>query len=97
MGAGGGGGGVKCYGPVTQQGLLVNLGIASRLDALVRGCTTEEDADRLISGCERLVSGDDGGGGDGSGGDEPRPAGMGIRYKAIAMVSKGLGVPVGFQ
>jgi NADH dehydrogenase [ubiquinone] 1 alpha subcomplex assembly factor 7 len=107
-------GGVECFGPVSQQALLVSLGIGPRLEALVNGCQTQEEADRLIAGCTRLVSGDDAPGegpgrgydADGSGGEveeggdappPPPPPGMGIRYKAIAMVSKGMGAPVGFQ
>ena len=118
-------GGVECFGPVTQQSLLVSLGIGPRLEALIDGCKTQEEADRLIEGCTRLVSGDDAagegpgrgyassstapgegereGGGDREGEDvggdttPPPPPGMGIRYKAIAMVSKGMGPPVGFE
>lgn len=101
--------GVECFGPVTQQELLISLGIGTRLEALIDACKTQEEADRLIEGCTRLVSGDaTPGEGAGSGyevsegdngeeEDRPSPPGMGIRYKAIAMVSKGLGVPVGFQ
>lgn len=114
--------GVECFGPVTQQAILMDLGIGSRLQALVDKCRTQEEADKLIVGCTRLVSGDDapgdgpgrgGGGGvgggdtcrgeadevggEGRGGSDLPPPGMGIRYKALAMVSKGMGAPVGFQ
>ena len=82
--------GVKCYGPVTQQQLLLSLGLVPRLEKLVENASSEAQADELVQGCERLV-------GDGAGDPESGVApGMGSRYKAIAMVSRGLPKPVGF-
>ena len=83
------GGGVKCYGPVTQRDLLFGLGIQERLEKLVEECETEEQAERVYRACERLVGGDSG-----TEGGDP---GMGFRYKALAMVSRGMGVPAGFE
>ena len=82
--------GVKCYGPVTQQQLLLSLGLVARLEKLVENASSEDQADELIKGCERLV-------GEGAG-DESKgePPGMGIRYKAMSMVSRGVAKPVGF-
>ena len=91
------GGGVECYGPIPQRDLLFGLGIQERLERLVGECETEEQAEKVYVACERLVGGDDaaaeGGGGEGA----ARAPGMGFRYKALAMVSKGTGVPAGFQ
>jgi NADH dehydrogenase [ubiquinone] 1 alpha subcomplex assembly factor 7 len=82
--------GVKCYGPVTQKQLLLSLGLVPRLEKLVENASSEAQADELVQGCERLV-------GDGAGDPESGVApGMGSRYKAIAMVSRGLPKPVGF-
>jgi len=83
------GGGVKCYGPVTQRDLLFGLGIQERLEKLVEECETEEQAERVYRACERLVGGDSG-----TEGSDP---GMGFRYQALAMVSRGMGVPPGFE
>lgn len=86
------GGKVECYGPVTQQALLMSLGIGERLAHLAENADSEEQVERLVAGCERLV-----GGNTGDTTAEDTPPGMGIRYKAIAMVSKGVGRPVGFH
>ncbi|EEH56591.1 uncharacterized protein MICPUCDRAFT_17895 [Micromonas pusilla CCMP1545] len=83
--------GVRCYGPTTQRDLLGSLQIGARLERLVKECGSEEEADRLIEGCTRLMAGDEG---EGEGGSAD--PGLGIRYKALAMVSKGVGAPVGF-
>ena len=83
------GGWVKCYGPVTQRDLLFGLGIQERLEKLVEECETEEQAERVYRACERLVGGDSG-----TEGSDP---GMGFRYQALAMVSRGMGVPPGFE
>ena len=77
-------------GPVTQQQLLLSLGLVARLEKLVENASSEDQADELIKGCERLVGE---GAGDESNGEPP---GMGIRYKAMAMVSRGVAKPVGF-
>jgi NADH dehydrogenase [ubiquinone] 1 alpha subcomplex assembly factor 7 len=82
--------GVKCYGPITQQQLLLSLGLVPRLEKLVESTSNEAQADELVKGCERLV-GDSAG--DNSNGEPP---GMGIRYKAVCMVSRGIAKPVGF-
>lgn len=82
--------GVRCYGPVTQQQLLLSLGLIHRLEQLVKNATSEVQADELVKGCERLV-GD--GAGDATAGEPP---GMGVRYKAMCMVSRGLPKPAGF-
>ena len=83
--------GVRCYGPTTQRDLLGSLQIGARLERLVKECGSEEEADRLIEGCTRLMAGDEG---EGEGGSAD--PGLGIRYKALAMVSKGVCAPVGF-
>ena len=80
---------MKCYGPVTQRDLLFGLGIQERLEKLVEECETEEQAERVYRACERLVGGDSG-----TEGSDP---GMGFRYQALAMVSRGMGVPPGFE
>jgi NADH dehydrogenase [ubiquinone] 1 alpha subcomplex assembly factor 7 len=84
--------GVRCYGPVTQRDLLFRLGIQERLQTLVGECETEEQAERVYEACARLVGGDELR--DDSAGAGP---GMGFRYKALAIVSAGLGVPAGFE
>jgi NADH dehydrogenase [ubiquinone] 1 alpha subcomplex assembly factor 7 len=89
--------GVECFGPVTQRDLLFGLGIGQWLEKMVEKCSTEEEVDRLIAGCERLVSGEEGALGEGGKTEGAgKGAGMGFRYKALAMVSKGLGKPAGF-
>ena len=85
-------GGVRCYGPVAQRDLLFRLGIQERLQALVGECETEEQAERVYEACSRLVGGDELR--DDSAGAGP---GMGFRYKALAIVSAGLGAPAGFE
>ena len=47
--------GVKCFGPVTQQQLLLSLGLIPRLEKLVENASSEAQADGLVKGCERLV------------------------------------------
>jgi len=84
--------GVRCYGPVTQRDLLFKLGIQERLQTLVGECETEEQAERVYDACARLVGGDELR--DDSAGTGP---GMGFRYKALAIVSAGLGAPAGFE
>ena len=84
--------GVRCYGPVTQRDLLFKLGIQERLQTLVGECETEEQAERVYDACARLVGGDEMR--DDSAGTGP---GMGFRYKALAIVSAGLGAPAGFE
>ena len=84
--------GVRCYGPVTQRDLLFRLGIQERLQTLVGECETEEQAERVYEACARLVGGDELH--DDSAGAGP---GMGFRYKALAIVSAGLGAPAGFE
>ena len=84
--------GVRCYGPVTQRDLLFRLGIQERLQTLVGECETEEQAERVYEACARLVGGDELR--DDSAGAGP---GMGFRYKALAIVSAGLGAPAGFE
>ena len=84
--------GVRCYGPVTQRDLLFRLGIQERLQTLVGECETEEQAERVYDACARLVGGDELQ--DDSAGAGP---GMGFRYKALAIVSAGLGAPAGFE
>lgn len=89
--------GVECYGPVTQRDLLFGLGIGQWLEKMVEKCATEKEVDKLIAGCERLVSGEQGALGEGGRTEGAgKGAGMGFRYKALAMVSKGLGKPAGF-
>jgi NADH dehydrogenase [ubiquinone] 1 alpha subcomplex assembly factor 7 len=91
------GGGVECYGPIAQRDLLFGLGIQERLERLVGECETEEQAEKVYVACERLVGGDDVAAEGGGGEVAARAPGMGFRYKALAMVSKGTGVPAGFQ
>jgi NADH dehydrogenase [ubiquinone] 1 alpha subcomplex assembly factor 7 len=86
------GDGVICHGPVTQRDLLFGLGIQERLKTLIAECATEEQAERVYDACARLVGGEELS--DDSAGTGP---GMGFRYKAMAIVSKGLGTPAGFE
>ena len=72
--------------------MLFRLGIQERLQALVGECETEEQAERVYEACSRLVGGDELR--DDSAGAGP---GMGVRYKALAIVSAGLGAPAGFE
>jgi NADH dehydrogenase [ubiquinone] 1 alpha subcomplex assembly factor 7 len=82
--------GVTCHGPITQQQFLLSLGLISRLEKLVENATSDAQADELIKGCERLVS-------DSKGDAEAHePPGMGARYKAMCLVSRGVPKPVGF-
>ncbi len=84
--------GVSCFGPVSQRDLLFGLGIEKRLHALIEKCDTTEQAERVYDACARLVGGDELA--DDSAGIGP---GMGFRYKAMAITSKGLGTPAGFD
>ena len=85
------GGGVKCYGPVTQRDLLFGLGIQERLEKLVEECETEEQAERVVTARASVT----GGRRLGDGGSDP---GYGFpRYQALAMVSRGMGVPPGSE
>ena len=82
--------GVTCHGPITQQQFLLSLGLIPRLEKLVESATSAEQADELIKGCERLVSDFKGDAAANA------PPGMGIRYKAMCLVSRGLPKPIGF-
>ena len=79
---------VKCFGPTTQQKLLLELGIVQRLQKLAETCS-EEQLEVLADGCQRLVGDDKV--------DEGEIPGMGLRYKALCMVSKNLQRPAGFS
>jgi len=79
---------VKCFGPTTQQKLLLELGIVQRLQKLAETCS-EEQLEILADGCQRLV-------GDNKV-EEGETPGMGLRYKALCMVSKNLQRPAGFS
>ena len=57
------------------------MGIVARLEALLAlEDITERQVDQLITACERLVD----------------PAQMGERYRVLAVVDEGEGVPAGF-
>ena len=79
---------VKCFGPTTQQKLLLELGIVQRLQKLAETCS-EEQLEILADGCQRLVGDDKV--------EEGETPGMGLRYKALCMVSKNLQRPAGFS
>jgi len=79
---------VKCFGPTTQQKLLLELGIVQRLQKLAETCS-EEQLEVLADGCQRLVGDDKV--------EEGETPGMGLRYKALCMVSKNLQRPAGFS
>ena len=79
---------VKCFGPTTQQKLLLELGIVQRLQKLAETCS-EEQLEVLADGCQRLVGDDKV--------DEGEIPGMGLQYKALCMVSKNLQRPAGFS
>jgi hypothetical protein len=80
---------VQAYGPLTQTQLLGQLGINARVEALLENAS-EEQAEALEQEYMRLV------------GDHPgdeaaqKPPGMGDRYKAVAIVKKGQGLPFPF-
>jgi hypothetical protein len=82
---------------VTQRALLGALGIEARLHALLERAT-DAQAEALIRGVMRLV-GDDSEDADVAGGTpgEARVPGMGVRYKAMAVVHADLPPPVGFE
>jgi NADH dehydrogenase [ubiquinone] 1 alpha subcomplex assembly factor 7 len=86
---------VRSYGPVTQRALLASLGIEARLNALLQRAT-DEQAEALIRGAQRLV-GDDAEQAKDGGKDAAQPPGMGVRYKAMALAHADLPVPVGFE
>ena len=79
---------VKCFGPTTQQKLLLELGIVQRLQKLAETCS-DEQLEILADGCQRLVGDDKV--------EEGETPGMGLRYKALCMVSKNLQRPAGFS
>ena len=79
---------VKCFGPTTQQKLLLELGIVQRLQKLAETCS-EVQLEVLADGCQRLVGDDKV--------DEGEIPGMGLQYKALCMVSKNLQRPAGFS
>ena len=71
--------GVAVHGPVDQGVLLKALGIDERLQALIAGNASDEEATaRLLEGYKRLV-------GDGEGG-------MGVRYKAVCLTNSSAAV-----
>ena len=49
---------VACHGPIPQAQFLTGLGAAERLQALLEAAQSDEEAEQLISGFERLVGGD---------------------------------------
>lgn len=75
--------GVTVHGPVPQARLLLSLGIQARAAALAGACTTAEQAAALQAAYDRLVGFGEGG--------------MGQTYQALAIVSRGLQAPVGFE
>ena len=96
------------FGPTTQSNLLGALGINFRLESLLQSATGKE-AEELQMGYWRLV-GDGEAPWDEAGGKEVLSAqsqemlksnvsieGMGVRYKALAIVNTKLGCPVGFN
>jgi NADH dehydrogenase [ubiquinone] 1 alpha subcomplex assembly factor 7 len=91
---------VRSYGPVTQRALLGALGIEARLNALLEHAT-DAQAEALIRGVMRLVGddADDADDADDVAGGTPakRVPGMGVRYKAMAVVHADLPPPVGFE
>ena len=47
--------GAAAWGPITQADLLQNLGISSRLEALINACPDPEEQEALYNGALRLV------------------------------------------
>ena len=73
--------GARVFGSTTQGEWLQRMGIVARLEALLAlEDITERQVDQLITACERLVD----------------PAQMGERYRVLAVVDEGEGVPAGF-
>lgn len=73
--------GVSVYGAVEQGEWLGRMGIETRLKALLENALiTEDQADHLITACERLLD----------------PAQMGSRYKVLAVVARPADPPAGF-
>lgn len=86
---------VTVHGPITQSQFLGSLGINFRVEALLKNCKDDEQAESLRTGYWRLV-------GDGEapfweGPDDQAPIGMGTRYMVMAIVNKKQGIPVSFQ
>ena len=93
--------GAVCHGPITQQQLLQSLGIEVRLQALLEVAETEEQADSLIKGYQRLVAGTRRQSQtDVSKQQEHLPAefeGMGTSYQAMVVAGSGRPIPVAFE
>jgi len=62
----------RSHGPITQRGFLINLGMGSRLEALLSAAKTEERRVDIMSAAKRLVD----------------PLGMGAQYKVMGITSK---------
>ena len=93
--------GAVCHGPITQQQLLQSLGIEVRLQALLEVAETEEQADSLIKGYQRLVAGTRRQSqADASTQQEHLPddiEGMGTSYQAMVIAGSGKPTPVAFD
>lgn len=93
--------GAVCHGPITQQQLLQSLGIEVRLQALLEVAETEEQADTLIKGYQRLVAGTRRQSQtDASTQQEQLPdeiEGMGTSYQAMVIAGSGNPAPVAFE
>ena len=48
---------MACHGPIPQAQFLAGLGARERLQALLGAAQSDEEAEQLISGFERLVGG----------------------------------------
>ena len=90
-----------CHGPITQQQLLQSLGIEVRLQALLEVAETEEQADSLIKGYQRLVAGTrQQSQADAAKQQERLPdeiEGMGTSYQAMVIAGSGKATPVAFE
>lgn len=62
----------RSHGPITQRDFLINLGMGSRLEALLSAAKTEERRVDIMSAAKRLVD----------------PLGMGAQYKVMGITSK---------
>ena len=72
--------GLSTHGPITQAAFLGRLGITERAEQLLAAARSAAVANGIEAGIQRLLA----------------PAGMGGRFKVVAVASQGLPIPPGF-